>query len=215
MYVYGVGRGATALAPDRVNVCGELVKAGNAIPCYIEPLDWSIIILGTHPLSFLPVCLSPATPPLPRPPSLRGSLYLLVIVAVMTYLALSSVPCNTNTLLDKRTLRYGHTQSCKRIHANTPHPPAAQPPRRAGLTGSKALMPDVDYTPFSSSRSLPPSINPTSLTFHLHYDGHLSPALFIISSSLTSSPLASLLAPPIFHLLLPPVFPFLSHKFRL
>lgn len=84
-----------ALTPDRVTVCGELVKAGNASPCYIEPLDWAIIILGTHPFSFLPVCLSPASPPLPRPPLLRGSLRLRVIVAVMTYLALSSVPSNT------------------------------------------------------------------------------------------------------------------------
>lgn len=36
----------------RVYVCGELVKAGNASRCYIEPLDWSIIILGTHPFLF-------------------------------------------------------------------------------------------------------------------------------------------------------------------
>lgn len=42
------GGGFKALAPDRVNVCGELVKAGNASPSYIEPLDWSFIILGTH-----------------------------------------------------------------------------------------------------------------------------------------------------------------------
>lgn len=50
-YVYG-GRGCPApgLPPDCVNVRGELVKAGNASPCCIEPLDWRIIILGTHPL---------------------------------------------------------------------------------------------------------------------------------------------------------------------
>lgn len=46
------GGGPKALAPDRVNVCGELVKAGNTSLCYIEPLDWSIIILGTHPFLF-------------------------------------------------------------------------------------------------------------------------------------------------------------------
>lgn len=34
--------------------------------------------------------------------------------------------------------------------------------------------------------SLPPSINHTSLTLHLHYDGCLSPARLIISSSFTS-----------------------------
>lgn len=195
MYVYGVGGGATTLALDRVNVCGELVKAGNAIPCYMEPLDWSIIILGTHPFLFLPVCLSPATPPLPRPPSLRGSLYLRVIVAVMTYLALSSAPCNTNTLLNKRTLRYGHTQPCQANTCKHTSSPCCLAPCCAGLTGSKALMPDVHYTPFSSPCFLPPSINPTSLTLHLHYDGHLSPALFIMSSSFTSPPLLSLLAP--------------------
>lgn len=38
--------------PDRVTVCGELVKAGNASPRCVEPLDWSIIILGTHPCLF-------------------------------------------------------------------------------------------------------------------------------------------------------------------
>lgn len=64
-------------------------------------------------------------------------------------------------------------------------------------------MLDVDYTPFSSSRFLPPSINPTSPILHLHYDRRLSPALFIISSTFTSPPPHSLLAPPIFHLLTP------------
>lgn len=51
VYVSRMGE-AKALATDHVNVCGELVKAGNASPCYIEPLDWSIIILGTHPFLF-------------------------------------------------------------------------------------------------------------------------------------------------------------------
>lgn len=46
LYIY------VALALGRVKVCGELVKAGNASPCFTEPLDWSIIILGTHPLLF-------------------------------------------------------------------------------------------------------------------------------------------------------------------
>lgn len=117
--------GAAALAPDRVNVCGELVKAGNASPCYIEPLDWSIIILGTHPFPFLPVCLTPASPPLPRPPSLRGSLHLRVIVAVMTYLALSSAPGSTNTHADRRTPgTRTHTTGCERTHAeHTSFPP--------------------------------------------------------------------------------------------
>lgn len=132
-----MGRGgAAALAPDRVNVCGELVKAGNASPCYTEPLDWSIIILGTHPFPFLPVCLTPASPPLPRPPSLRGSLHLRVIVAVMTYLALSSAPGSTNTHADKRTPGHGHTHTagCERTHAehtsSTPPPSLLGPPSR-------------------------------------------------------------------------------------
>lgn len=42
---------------------------------------------------------------------------------------------------------------------------------------------------------LPPSINPTSLILHLHYDRRLSPALFIISSSFTFPPPLSLLTP--------------------
>lgn len=46
VYVY------VAVAQGRVKVCGKLVKAGNASPCFTEPLDWSIIILGTHPLLF-------------------------------------------------------------------------------------------------------------------------------------------------------------------
>lgn len=122
------GVGATALAPDRVNVCGELVKAGNVSPCYTETLDWSIIILGTHPF----LCsLSASLLRLLRflaPPSLHGTLCLRVIVTVMTYLARSSVPSNTNTRMGKRTLRCGRTQPRKQIHTNTPHPLLRGPP---------------------------------------------------------------------------------------
>lgn len=57
-------------------------------------------------------------------------------------------------------------------------------PRRAGLTRSKAGRRLHSF--FSHSRFLPPSINPTSLILHLHYDRRLSPALFIISSSFSS-----------------------------
>lgn len=45
-YVY------VAVTLGRVKACGRLVKAGNASPWHTEPLDWSIIILGTHPLLF-------------------------------------------------------------------------------------------------------------------------------------------------------------------
>lgn len=107
------------------------------------------------------------------------------------------------------------THPCRQIHADTPLPPTASPPspipRRAGLTGSKALKPDVDYTHFSSSHFLPPSINPTSHILHLHYDGRLSPTLLIISSSFTSPPLPSLLTPLIFPLLTPSCVPFCHH----
>lgn len=65
------------------------------------------------------------------------------------------------------------------------------------------------YTPFSS-RFLPPSINPTSLILHLHYDRCLSPALFIIPTSFTYPPLPSRLALPIFHFSLPLVSFFIS-----
>lgn len=59
-------------------------------------------------------------------------------------------------------------------------------------------MPDVDYTPYSSSRFLPPSINPTSLILHLHYGRRLSPALIIESFSFTSHSLALFCFPPVF-----------------
>lgn len=91
MCVFIEAGAAMAQTLDRVNVCGELVKAGNTSPHYIEPLDWSIIILGTHPL-----LLSLASPLLPRPPLLCGSLHLQVIAAIMTYLALSSAPSSTH-----------------------------------------------------------------------------------------------------------------------
>lgn len=56
-------------APGRVNVHGELVKGSNAVSSfYIKPLDWSIIIPGTHHFLFsqsvfllrLPCFLSPS-----------------------------------------------------------------------------------------------------------------------------------------------------------
>lgn len=58
----------------RATVCGELVKAGNASRRCIEPLDWPIIILGTHPCLFSPVCGSLLR--LPCPPSLTCSVVL-------------------------------------------------------------------------------------------------------------------------------------------
>lgn len=60
-----------ARAQGRATVCGELVKAGNASRRCIEPLDWPIIILGTHLCLFSPSvalsCVSPAHPRLLAP----------------------------------------------------------------------------------------------------------------------------------------------------
>lgn len=55
----------TGAAQGRATVCDELVKAGNASRGCIEPLDWPIIILGTHPCLFS--CVSPAHPHLLAP----------------------------------------------------------------------------------------------------------------------------------------------------
>lgn len=54
---------------------------------------------------------------------------------------------------------------------------------------------------------LPPSINQTSLTLHLHYDGCLSPTCLIISSSFTSP------GCPLFLHSLPSLCSFSSRKF--
>lgn len=64
VYIY------VALALGRVKACGQLVKAGNASPCYTAPPDWSIIILGTHPLLFSVYlcCVSSASSPPLAPP---------------------------------------------------------------------------------------------------------------------------------------------------
>lgn len=75
-----------ALALGRVKVCGELVKAGNASPCYTEPLDWSIIILGTHPLLFsVSLCCVSST----SLPSLAPSFSLS-----LGYCSFNDLPCS-------------------------------------------------------------------------------------------------------------------------
>lgn len=159
----------------------ELVKAGNVSLCYIGPLDWSIIILGTHPSLFSPSVSLRRLLRFLALPSLRGSFYLRVIVAVITHLALSSAPCSTNTHKDAHT-----SDTDVHIQANTPHP-LSSPLLRAPLPRW------TDWEQSTNARSrlhspllLPPTINPTSLILRLHYDCRRSPALLIISSSFTS-----------------------------
>lgn len=193
-------------------MCGELVKAGNASPCYIEPLDWSIIILGTHPFPFLPVCLTPASPPLPRPPSLRGSLHLRVIVAVMTYLALSSAPGSTNTHADRRTPgTRTHTTGCERTHAE--HTSFSPPP---SLLGPPSRRTDWEQSLNAGRRLhsllLLPLFFLPPLTQHPSLSISITPAAFHRLSLLYPLPSPLLLRLPLFSASLstgpPPAFPF-------
>lgn len=158
-------------------------------------------------LSFLAVCVSLLrllrflVPRLPHY-LLHGSLNLWVIVAVMTYLARRSAPSNVNKHKEKCALIYGQADTAMRAYAGgySPLPPMSQRTdwRQGRRLPSLLLLPAF----------LPPSINQTSLTLHLHYDGCLSPTCLIISSSFTSPG-----CPLFLHSSLPPLCSFSSRKF--
>lgn len=114
----GGGDSGPALALDRVNVCSKLVRAGNASRCSVEPLDWPIIILGTHP-SLFPPSASPASS---LPLTLRSC-------ATLGY-------CGPNNLPHRRTGVATRT----RMQSHTPRHPAARTPlsRTYGLQRTNA-----------------------------------------------------------------------------
>lgn len=147
---------ADCFGTGHVYVSCELVKAGNASLCYIGPLDWSIIILGTHPSLFSPSVSLRRLLRFLALPSLRGSFYLRVIVAVMTHLALSSAPCSTNTHKGAHT-----SDTDVHIRANTPHPLSSPL-----LRGPLPRWTDWEQSTNARSRLHSPLLLPLSSSHH-------------------------------------------------
>lgn len=134
------------------------MRVGATLSLWIGP---SLFL--AHILVFSPrLWLSPATPPPTLAYLLRGSRNLWVIVALMTYLALSSAPSNRNKHREKCALMYGQADTAVAgVHGRADTPP----PCHSGPTGGK----DVDYTHFSSSPLLflPPLTTHPSLSISI------------------------------------------------